>query len=235
MQEYPDNETLATIVRSNPAAAGVFETIGLDYCCGGRRPLHLACEEAGVETVDVRRLLAKAPRSPDPDWMRMDPVALVNHIEATHHAFLRNELRRLPELARKVVAKHASAHPELVDVESLIEELRSDLLPHMDKEEVMLFPTIRGMVRDHAGMALDCMDLQGPVSMMMMEHERTGAILERLQEVTGGFAPPSNACMSYQVLYEGLALVEADTHLHIHKENNVLFPAVLMLEEEHPE
>ena len=35
--------------------------------------------------------------------------------------------------------------------------------------------------------------------------------------------------------YDGLADLEADTHLHVHKEHNVLFPAVVALEQPSPE
>ena len=52
-------------------------------------------------------------------------------------------------------------------------------------------------------------------------------LLARLRELTGGYTPPADGCVSYRLLYAGLAELEADTHLHVHKENNVLFPMVV--------
>jgi regulator of cell morphogenesis and NO signaling len=65
---------------------------------------------------------------------------------------------------------------------------------------------------------------------MLQEHDRAGELLAQLRAATSGFDVPADGCESYRALYDGLAELEADTHLHVHKENNVLFPAVLELE-----
>ena len=70
-------------------------------------------------------------------------------------------------------------------------------------------------------------DLGGPVRVMLVEHDRAGELLARLRSLTDGYVAPADGCASYRALYDGLAALEADTHLHVHKENNVLFPAVL--------
>jgi regulator of cell morphogenesis and NO signaling len=205
--------SLGTIVTEHPGLARRLEGLGLDYCCGGRRSLGDACSEQGLDA---------GPAAPAP-WATMAPDELVDHLEATHHAYLHQELPRLEALMAKVDAAHGSRHPELSFVRATFEELVADLDPHLAKEERILFPAVRAQAGpDGAGV-----DLAAPVRVMLVEHDRAGELLARLRSLTDGYTVPSDGCASYRALYEGLDELEADTHLHVHKENNVLFPAAL--------
>lgn len=225
------DRTLADLVTTDPSAARILEGFGLDYCCGGGRPLDVACAEAGVDPATVLDALDATPDGPTPDWASMPPEVLVDHLEATHHAYLHTELLRLTELADKVAGVHGERHPELRDVRDTYAELRADLEPHLMKEERILFPLIRELVASAGAAEPHCGSLElGPIRVMMMEHDRAGELLAELRERAGGYEVPDDGCASYRALYEGLAELEADTHLHVHKENNVLFPAVIALE-----
>ncbi len=225
------DRTLADLVTADPGAARVLERFGLDYCCGGGRPLEDACAAAGVDPASVLDVLAATPDGPTPDWATMAPEVLVDHLEATHHAYLHTELPRLTELADKVAGVHGDRHPELHQVRVTYAELRADLEPHLMKEERILFPLIRELVASAGTAEPHCGSLEmGPIRVMMMEHDRAGELLAALRERTAGYEVPDDGCASYRALYEGLAEMEADTHLHVHKENNVLFPAVIALE-----
>ena len=225
------DRTLADLVNADPGAARVLEGFGLDYCCGGGRRLDEACAAAGVDPAEVLDVLAASPAAPAPDWATMAPLALVDHLEATHHAYLHTELARLTELADKVAAVHGERHPELVGVRDTYAELRADLEPHLMKEERVLFPLVRELVESGGAAPPHCGALeQGPIRVMAMEHDRAGELLAELRARTGGYEVPDDGCASYRALYDGLAQLEADTHLHVHKENNVLFPAVIALE-----
>lgn len=227
--------TLGALVTAHPDLARALERMGLDYCCGGERTLAEACAEQGIDVGEVAVELAAhaGERGPEP-WAAMAPDALVEHIEATHHAYLHAELPRLAALADKVVAVHGARHPELVEVRPVYADLQADLVPHLLKEERVLFPMVHELVaaarEGRPAPAFHCGSLRHPVSVMLAEHDRAGDLLDELRRLTGGYTPPDDACASYRALYAGLAEVEADTHLHVHKENNVLFPAVLALE-----
>jgi regulator of cell morphogenesis and NO signaling len=65
---------------------------------------------------------------------------------------------------------------------------------------------------------------------MEQEHDNAGKALARLRDLTGGFVPPEDACTTYRAMLDGLAGLEADLHLHIHKENNILFPRAIQAE-----
>lgn len=221
---------LADIVDLVPGAPRVLEPHGLDYCCGGQQTLLVACERAHLDPAVVIAELNSMDPGPVPNWVPMSPALLVDHIETTHHAYLHAEIPRLEALADKVAGVHASRHPELVELHQLCVALRQDLEPHMAKEEQMLFPMIRELSTATSPPSFHCGSVANPISMMMREHEQTGSILEALRSQTDGYHAPDDACASYRALYEALDALEADTHLHIHKENNVLFPAVLELE-----
>jgi regulator of cell morphogenesis and NO signaling len=223
--------TLAEIVTAHPHLARELEQRGLDYCCGGRRSLADACEAAALDVDETaRELAAREPGAPAP-WAHLGPADLVDHLEATHHAYLHAELPRLVALADKVAGVHGGRHPELAEVQRSVVELRADLEPHLAKEEQVLFPMIRELAASVGeAPSFHCGSIGNPIRVMEMEHDRTGELLAHLREVTGGYRPPADGCASYQALYAALAELEADTHLHVHKENNLLFPAALATE-----
>jgi regulator of cell morphogenesis and NO signaling len=222
---------LGEVVDLVPGAPRILESYGLDYCCGGRESLATACDRRRLDVDDVIASLATLDGESPPDWVPLSPALLVDHLEITHHAYLHAELPRLEALAEKVAGVHGSRHPELVELHRHCTMLRDDLEPHMAKEERVLFPMIRQLATAISPPSFHCGSVANPISMMMLEHERTGALLESIRDLTDGHRAPQDACASFRALYDGLAALEADTHLHIHKENNTLFPAVIELEQ----
>ncbi len=234
--------TLGEIVTGHPGAVSVFERLGIDYCCHGARSLDEAASAAGLDPTSVMGDVIEAdeqasnelldPRSGHAAYADLDPVALVDHIEGTHHAYLHAELPRLVDLTAKIAAVHGDRHPELIEVAATVVELREDMEPHMGKEEMVLFPMIRTMASGSGDAPMShCGGIGHPIARMVQEHEATGEILERLRHLTNGYEVPADGCGSYHAAFQGLEAVERDTHLHIHKENNVLFPAALELVE----
>jgi len=230
MVDVTRDRTLAEVVNAEPASTRIFESFGLDYCCGGRQRLDDACSTLGLDPQAVLDELAKLEPAPEADWPSMSPVELVDHLESTHHAYLHAEFDRLEALATKVVGVHGDRHPELLDIQAAYRALRADLEPHLTKEERALFPMIRELATAIDQPAFHCGSVRNPISMMMLEHDRAGELLTTLRSLTSGYEPPADGCASYRALFDGLAELEADTHLHVHKENNVLFPAVVALE-----
>ncbi len=224
------SSTLAELVNTNPDLARELERRSLDYCCGGRRTLADACAAAGLDAAVVAGELGSIASRGPADWAHLNPADLVDHLEFTHHAYLHDELPRLTVLATKVASVHGSRHPELPDVQRSYAQLRADLEPHLMKEERVLFPMIREMATAENAPTFHCGSLRNPISVMLAEHDRAGELLAQLRVLTDGYTPPDDACASYRALYAGLDELEADTHLHVHKENNRLFPAVVELE-----
>ncbi|MDZ7679823.1 MAG: iron-sulfur cluster repair di-iron protein [Acidimicrobiales bacterium] len=220
--------TLGELVTRRPALAPLLDQLGLDYCCGGQRTLDAAAQEAGVGLDPLIEQLSTVDEPEAPvEWAELGPGELVDHLEATHHAYLDDALPRLEALAVKVAGVHGERHPELGNVERLVHELRADLEPHLRKEEQVLFPMIRELTSAVAPPQFHCGTLANPISVMLAEHDRAGELLAELRTTAADYVVPDDGCASYQALYAGLDELEADTHLHVHKENNLLFPAVL--------
>ncbi|QXC60539.1 iron-sulfur cluster repair di-iron protein [Aquihabitans sp. G128] len=222
--------TLADVVTGHPDLASELERRSLDYCCGGQRTLADACVAQGLDPVAVARELteqASSEASPAP-WTHLDGASLVDYLEDTHHAFLHAELPRIAALVTKVRGVHGHTHPELVAIESTFGHLRDELEPHLAKEEQVLFPMIRQLtVGDPA--APGSAALVGAIGQMLREHDHAGALLGRLRALSDGYCVPPDGCASYRALYLALETLEADTHLHVHIENNRLFPMVAEL------
>ncbi len=226
--------TLADAVDAFPELAREFERRGLDYCCGGGRTLGEACALIGADpdatVAELAAALVSGPHAAP--WSTMAADTLVDHLEATHHRYLWDELPRATALVDKIVSVHGSRHPELVDVADCFARVRADLEPHMLKEERALFPMIRELAVATGLPSFHCGSLRNPISVMLSEHEAVGDLLATLRRLTNGYTPPADGCATFAACYLAMAEIEADTHLHIHKENNVLFPLVVRLEGE---
>lgn len=224
--------TVGQLVAEKPGRARVFERYGIDYCCGGRKPLAVACQEKGLDVSTVVVDLERADSSIAPrerDWTKAPMADLCTNIEQTHHAYLREELPRLEYLTGKVANRHGSGDGRLVQLHDLFVAFKGELEQHMEKEERILFPMIRDL-EANGTTDFHCGSLENPIRVMFMEHDNAGAALERMRALTDGFVPPAEACNSYRSMLDGLAAIEADMHTHVHKENNILFPRAVEAE-----
>ena len=224
--------TLVELIRARPALTGVFEGLGLDFCCGGDRTLGEACAASGVAVIDALAALDEAAatgsQSPGDSWTVLGPAELADHIESVHHRWLHTELPELQRLAEKVLSVHGERHPELVEVRRLVDELAGDFGPHLAKEDRVLFPAIRALTEGRSGFSFG--SIANPIAAMTSEHETVGGLLAQLHATTGGYIVPDDSCTTYRLFYERLSALESDTHLHVFKENSVLFPAAVELE-----
>jgi regulator of cell morphogenesis and NO signaling len=231
-------QTVREIAINNPAAVRVFESVGIDYCCGGKRPLQEACDRAKVPVARVLELLADVkpePVSPEEkQWADASFLDLTEHIVARHHNYVRQEAPRLEMLLGKVVSKHGAAHPELSSIQELFSALSQELFAHMLKEEQVLFPFLQKMevaARTNTAPPCACFGSVGaPIARMLADHDDAGALTARMRALSANYQAPDEACPSYRGLYHDLEEFERDLHHHVHLENNVLFPRALEME-----
>jgi regulator of cell morphogenesis and NO signaling len=231
-------KTVREIAIETSATIRVFETLGIDYCCGGRRSLSDACLQANVPVAQVVALLADASRNAgennDNSWNDAPLQALTAHIVTKHHAFVRQETPRIESLLLKVISRHGDTHPEVRRIEELFLAMTQELNTHMMKEEQILFPYIDRMETALlAGEPLPktCFEsITRPIANMMADHDDAGALLASIRELSGGFTAPAGACPTYRGLYHSLAEFESDLHRHVHLENNILFPRAAQME-----
>jgi regulator of cell morphogenesis and NO signaling len=232
-------ETLGQIAANDLRKAYVFKKYGIDFCCGGKKTVTEACKEKGLDVTKVEQELQQAEKVQDSrslpynDWS-LDFLA--DFIVNTHHSYVRKNLPDIKAYAEKVVKVHGNRHPELLRVYQLVEEVNAELMAHMVKEERILFPHIKGLVTAKTNsQSLPFSPfgtVQNPINMMEMEHEAVGDNLGEIRQLTHNYSLPEDACASYSLLYRMLDEFETDLHLHIHLENNILFPKALEMEKE---
>jgi regulator of cell morphogenesis and NO signaling len=216
-------QTVGELAAMEPAALRVLSRHGIDFCCGGARPIEEACLQAGLTPAALIEQIAREARGPEtaaqPRWDQEPLDRLIDHILERYHRKLWAEMPRLRDLARKVEAAHGPKDPERFRLlTQTVDQLCGELEPHMHKEEQILFPWIAAGRGASAG---------PPIRVMLMEHEAAAELLSRLRLLTDGFQVPEEACATWRALWQGLEDLETELKEHIHLENNILFPRAL--------
>jgi regulator of cell morphogenesis and NO signaling len=232
------HQTVGELASASLAAVRVFERHGIDYCCGGKRPLEEACRELGLAPEQVQSEIDRAMAAPEgqgTDWSAAPLPQLVRHILATHHEYLKLELPRLGQRLEKVMKIYGEKDAEtLAGLPGPFGALSAELDGHMHKEELLLFPAIeRYEAAVSSGSPLPPLpfgSIANPIRVMEREHDSAGNALRQMRDATRGYRVPEHACVTYRSLLDGLRELEADLHKHIHLENNILFPRAIALE-----
>lgn len=237
MSTHPQIDmTLGAIAAAWPESMRVFDRFGLDYCCGGGRTLGEACRAAEIDAGAVLEAVARenTPRqeAPERHWQEATMTELADHIERKHHAFVREALGRLEKSLPRVVAAHGARHPELRELHETVTKFGEEMCDHMVREERVLFPWLRRLERPSEITSGPPWSVKRPISCMEHDHEDAGRALERMRALTNGFVAPPDACATYRSVLDTLRDLERDTHRHIHKENNILFPAGVRAEQQ---
>lgn len=231
--------TIGEIVKTDYRTATVFESFGIDFCCKGNRTIEDACEKKNIDAGAVKKeldkvLVTRNEGSMDFNFWPLDLLA--DYIEKKHHRYVEERIPLLLQYLNKLCKVHGEAHPELFEIIQLFSESAGELTTHMKKEEFILFPYIRKMVKksQDGSSAVDAPHFQtvkNPIKMMMQEHENEGDRFEKIAALTQNYNPPADACNTYRVTYALLDEFESDLHRHIHLENSILFPKSIEYEE----
>jgi regulator of cell morphogenesis and NO signaling len=230
-------QTVREIALENPATIRVFEKFGIDYCCGGRKPLADACEANNLAVDEVIAALEQALAAPVPEseaWGQKPLAELIAHIVNTHHAYVNREVPRLAYLSDRVVNRHGADKPELCIIQAKIAELSEELLQHLGKEEMILFPHVIALetsIREGTPRPQSCFGtVANPIEMMSREHDAAGALMAEIRRLSNDYTPFVGACPTFLNFYNILLEFERDLHQHVHLENNVLFPRAIAME-----
>ncbi len=232
---YDVSKTVREFAVEVPQATRLFETLGIDYCCGGGKSLRDACTSANLSVDEVvSKLVASVKQSaasPVADWSNAQLSDLADYIVGKHHVYVRQELPRLEQLLNKVAGKHGELHSELIKIKHIFHGVSEELTSHLMKEEQILFPYIKELETQRNSSRRPMFgSIRNPIHMMEIEHDSAGDAMKEMRELSNNFTTPEEGCFSYKTLYQGLAEFEADLHQHIHLENNILFPRAVALE-----
>ena len=214
--------TVGEIVSQNIAYAHVFKKYGIDFCCGGGISLSDACERNGIDiNTIIPDLLNLKSSEKTIDFMSWSIDQLVDHIVNNHHAFVLRALPILDAYAKKVAKVHGNNYPNLEKIYLLVQELKIELINHMQKEEQVLFPYLQKLSSSTKNQLNE--SPKYTMSVLMEEHDHAGSIMAKIRILTNYFIPPNGACNTFKALYLLLEQFENDLHIHVHLENNILF------------
>lgn len=227
---------VAEIVSENIKTAHIFKKYGIDFCCGGGISIAKACEKKNVNINDLMIELESIDNKtvPSQNYNNWKLDFLIDYIVNTHHSYVIDSFEILDSYTAKVSKVHGEHHPSVLEIERIYKEVKNELLIHMQKEEKILFPYIKQLVvcskektpllKPHFG------TVRNPIQMMQQEHENVGDFLKEIAALTMNYTAPDGACNTFKALYAKLDEFEQDLHLHIHLENNILFPKAIILE-----
>ncbi|MDD4604974.1 MAG: iron-sulfur cluster repair di-iron protein [Dysgonamonadaceae bacterium] len=237
--EVQKDQIIGELVAQDYRSASVFKKYGIDFCCQGNRTINDACS---VKKMDVNIVLndlnsiSDVKSSSGVDFQSWPLDLLADYIEKTHHRYVEDKSFEIKPYLNKICDVHGDNHPELYQIKDLYQKVVENLAQHMKKEELVLFPFIRKMEsakrsggqlqRPHFG------TIKNPINSMEDEHLAEGDRFRNIDQLSNHYSPPEDACNTYRVTYAMLKEFEDDLHLHIHLENNILFPKAIVMEEE---
>ncbi|CAL1519493.1 iron-sulfur cluster repair di-iron protein [Chitinophaga sp. MM2321] len=233
-------KTIGEWVASDYRTAAVFKKHNIDFCCNGNRSVEEACRPINTDAVQVKleilQVIESAANKENAtnDYKSWPLDLLADYIEKKHHRYVSTQIPVLENYLDKLCKVHGEKHPELFEIRTLFAGGAGELTMHMKKEELMLFPFIRKMVQakeqKSGAVAASFGTVQNPIRMMMHEHDAEGERYRKIRELADSYTPPADACNTYRVTYALLNEFEEDLHLHIHLENNILFPKSIEME-----
>lgn len=226
------------LVANNYKAATVFKENGIDFCCNGNRSIEQVCQEKNIsldEILNNLNQIVEQNNNASIDYNSWPLDLLADYIEKKHHRYVELKLPEMIPYLDKITMVHGGRHPELAEINTLFKESAAELSAHMKKEELILFPYIRKMVeakRTSSTIHASFGTVQNPIRMMMHEHDTEGERFRKIEALSNNYTPPEDACNTYRVTYSLLKEFQDDLHLHIHLENNILFPKSIEMEEQ---
>jgi len=235
-----EEKTIGAMVADDYRTAAVFQSFGIDFCCKGNQTIDNVCESKGISKNLLYSDLEKATQEVDKqvtDYKSWPLDLLADYIEKKHHRYVEEKTPMLQQYLDKICSVHGNTHIELYEIRELFNQSAQELAAHMKKEELILFPFIRKMAVAKQGNQpfpqAPFGTIQSPIQNMMHEHDNEGDIFRKIEALSNNYTPPPSACNTYKVAFALLKEFETDLHLHIHLENNILFPKALKLEKDH--
>lgn len=231
-----DNNVIGKLVAEDYRAAEVFSKYSIDFCCKGDLTIAQVCEKKKLDSKKLISDLHAALEQKDNqniDFKSWPLDLLADYIEKKHHRYVEEKIPAIKKYLTKVSSVHGASHPELIDICELFYATADALTVHMKKEELILFPYIRRLYAGNGKVQpAPFGSVENPIAMMKDDHDTEGERFRRIAELSDDYTPPAEACNTYRVTYALLKEFEQDLHLHIHLENNILFPGAVKLESE---
>ena len=224
------NSLVKDIVNELPKTSDVFKKNRIDFCCGGNISLSVAVDQNNLNLdtlLDELKVVFEKYENEEKDvevWTDSDSTTIINHVISNYHRVSEEELAMLSPYVTKVSRVHGDNHPELIKVYELFYEFKKELMEHMAKEEEVVFPLIKQLADETVENREEAITM---IVELEKEHDHAGEILRQIRAVTSDYTLPLDACGTYRLVYARLEALEELTFIHVHLENNILFPRYL--------
>ena len=229
MKTYKQTK-IGDIVTQDFRAAEVFKKAGIDFCCGGSQSLEAACRDKKLDVAEIESELEKLENSEPGSSHKFNVWKLdflCDYIVNTHHQTVMKLLPELTFYTQKIAEVHGDNHPELSEIANLFAQVDTELRQHLRNEEEVLFPAIREVLKTNS--AESKATIISEITRMTGEHEFAGGAMDKINELSHRYAVPEDGCNTYRVAYKLLEQFEDDLHIHVHLENNILYPKAMKL------
>ncbi|MDD5104336.1 MAG: iron-sulfur cluster repair di-iron protein [Desulfuromonadaceae bacterium] len=233
---YTLNTTIGEIVAADYRTAKVFETHGIDFCCGGKVALSAICQEKGINPDTLLRDIAAIKMEQidrSQNYSSWELPFLVDYIVNTHHAYLKENDVKIATYAQKIAGVHGAHHPEVVEIATIFQKIATDMAAHLLEEEEVFFPAVKRADAErkngNSPSKEDSNVIKESLAKLGREHEEIGDAIHAIRRLSKDFALPKDTCNTFMITYQMLKEFEDDLHKHVHLENNILFPKASQL------
>ncbi|MES2555762.1 MAG: DUF542 domain-containing protein [Bacteroidota bacterium] len=230
--------TLDELAIHVPGAITVFEEYDLDYYQDGSQTLRSACTEKGLSFKEIDKRLSELNDHSEivlPLTLAdMSADRLIDYINGGFHA---GEEESLHLLHQQLLSSNYTKDEQkiLLKTEPHFSVMKERMLDHCRKEDELLFPWMRKLVTLHKTRAKKNDSravtlIRNPLLLLKEEHAAISELLKIVKQTAGNFTVSKTSSESYRLLLLRFKEFEIDFHMHLHIENNILFPKLLAME-----
>jgi regulator of cell morphogenesis and NO signaling len=231
------NQLLRDVVAGQPSAAAVLGRFEIDLCSHGDETLQEVCAGLQLSVDQVIEKLEEAAchdAGASLDVSRYSLTRLIQHIVRTHHRYVRQQLPGLLAIGQRIVENQGERAEKLNRLLTLLKELQTEMLSHIEREEEVFFPYVAQLDGDerlaHRPSSGSFRGLAETVLAMTKEHESTVRLIDELESLIHDVLQPVPACAGCAALLAALRAFKQDLDRHIQLEDQLLFPRAVQLE-----
>lgn len=213
-QQVNKESFVSEIVRGDYRTADVFRKYGINYCCGGRWPLQVICDNMGLDATavveDLNRQLSNDNSQPViTGYHNWEISFLIDFISNVNHRWLKEALPVVREITFEFVGKHTRKFPALEALLPLINQFEQNLFNCIQQEEQSFFPYIRqlqsALAEKESYGSIFVRTLGKPLETHMLnEQKKINRFLDEIRLITETYTLPAAPCTSHHVAFKKL-------------------------------
>lgn len=222
------------IVNNNYRTADVFRKYNIDFCCGGKMPLRMACELNGLDESDLLEELEQFSNA-DQNAEQWSVDFMIDYLINVHHNYIKNNIPIVSDYINSFVVSHDKKFMEFQQLPTLTQLLCNKLIDQINYESTSLFPYIKRIVYAHKNNEIYGKHLIKTLHKLSAEdleqyHAQMKVFILEIERITNNFTLPENPCTTHRVMLQKLHEFVDYIWQHIFIEKKYLIPITLQME-----